>query len=63
MFRLDQLNTHRRGFLGTIAAAAAAGLASLTPLRAVAEPAPRGRDPRNAADRPPDDGDRRYGCL
>ena len=51
MFRLDQLNTHRRGFLGTLAAAAAAGLASLTPLRAAAEPAPRGRDPlRSAAD-------------
>lgn len=40
MFRLDQIQTHRRGFLGTIAAAAAAGLASLTPLRAV-EAAPR----------------------
>src|SRR6267378_6870573 len=51
MFGLDQLNTHRRGFLGTLAAAAAAGLASLTPLRAAAESAPRGRDPlRGAAD-------------
>jgi intracellular sulfur oxidation DsrE/DsrF family protein len=47
MFRLDQLNTHRRGFLGTLAAAAAAGLASLTPLR-TATAAPR-RDPLSGA--------------
>jgi intracellular sulfur oxidation DsrE/DsrF family protein len=37
MFRLEQLPTHRRGFLGTLAAAAAAGLAGLTPLRLEAE--------------------------
>ena len=42
MFRLDQIQTHRRGFLGTIAAAAAAGLASLTPLRAVEAASRRG---------------------
>ncbi len=50
MFPIDQLHTHRRGFLGTLAAAAAAGLASLTPLRAAAEPAPRRREPSGAAD-------------
>ena len=49
MFRLDQLNTHRRGFLGTVAAAAAAGLATLTPLRAAAEPTPRRREPPSGA--------------
>lgn len=48
MFGLDQLNTHRRGFLGAIAAAAAAGLASLTPLRAAAAATPR-RDPLSGA--------------
>lgn len=32
------LPTHRRGFLGTLAGAAAAGLASLTPLRLEAQP-------------------------
>ncbi len=32
------LPTHRRGFLGTLAGAAAAGLASLTPLRLDAQP-------------------------
>jgi intracellular sulfur oxidation DsrE/DsrF family protein len=37
MFDL-QLSTHRRGFLGTLAAAAAAGLASLTPLALEAQP-------------------------
>lgn len=41
MFSIEQIKTHRRGFLGTMAAAAAAGLASLTPLRAEAETAPR----------------------
>ena len=41
MFRIEEVKTHRRGFLGTMAAAAAAGLASLTPLRAEAEAAPR----------------------
>jgi intracellular sulfur oxidation DsrE/DsrF family protein len=40
MFRLEEVKTHRRGFLGTMAAAAAAGLASLTPLRAEAKAAP-----------------------
>ncbi len=49
MFRLDQLTTHRRGFLGTLAAAAAAGLASLTPLRAAAEPASRRHEPLSGA--------------
>jgi len=44
MFSIDQLKTHRRGFLGTLAAAAAAGLASLTPLRAEAESTTRRRD-------------------
>ena len=48
MFRLDQLNTHRRGFLGTLAAAAAAGLASLTPLGLGAQP--RRRDAAGSAD-------------
>ena len=41
MFSIEQIKTHRRGFLGTMAAAAAAGLASLTPLRVEAETAPR----------------------
>ena len=41
MFSIEQIKTHRRGFLGTLAAAAATGLASLTPLRAEAESAPR----------------------
>ena len=41
MFRIEEVKTHRRGFLGTMAAAAAAGLASLTPLRAEAEATPR----------------------
>jgi hypothetical protein len=50
MFGLDQLNTHRRGFLGTLAAAAAAGLASLTPLRAAAAAAPRRGPLSSAAD-------------
>src|SRR3970040_1393833 len=51
MFHLDQLNTHRRGFLGTLAAAAAAGLAALTPLGAAAAPTPRrGESPSGAAD-------------
>jgi len=47
MFGMDS-STHRRGFLGTLAAAAAAGLASFTPLRLSAtsrsEPV-RGMDP------------------
>ena len=38
MFELDNVTTPRRGFLGTMAAAAAAGLASLTPLRLEAKP-------------------------
>jgi len=51
MFSLDQVHTHRRGFLGTLAAAAAAGLASLTPFRAAAAATPRSGDPlRSAAD-------------
>ena len=51
MFSLDRVPTHRRGFLGTLAAAAAAGLATLTPFRAAAAATPRGGDPlRSAAD-------------
>ena len=38
MFEFKDVTTPRRGFLGTIAAAAAAGLASLTPLRLEAKP-------------------------
>jgi intracellular sulfur oxidation DsrE/DsrF family protein len=53
MFRLDELSTHRRGFLGTLAAAAAAGLASLTPLGLAAQTrrgaASPGMDPSYAA--------------
>lgn len=47
MFGMDS-STHRRGFLGTLAAAAAAGLASFTPLRLSATPRSepvRGMDP------------------
>ena len=43
MFEFTNGNTPRRGFLGTLAATAAAGLASLTPLRLEAQP--RGRAP------------------
>lgn len=46
MFELDNVTTPRRGFLGTIAAAAAAGFASLTPLRLEAKP----RGPATGAD-------------
>jgi intracellular sulfur oxidation DsrE/DsrF family protein len=38
MFEFNDVTTPRRGFLGTMAAAAAAGLASLTPLRLEAQP-------------------------
>lgn len=38
MFEFNDVTTPRRGFLGTMAAAAAAGLASLTPLRLEAKP-------------------------
>ena len=38
MFDFDQLTTHRRGFLGTLAATVAAGVATLTPLRLEAKP-------------------------
>lgn len=38
MFEFKDVTTARRGFLGTMAAAAAAGLASLTPLRLDAKP-------------------------
>jgi intracellular sulfur oxidation DsrE/DsrF family protein len=38
MFSFEDTTTHRRGFLGTLAAAAAAGFASLTPLRLEAQP-------------------------
>lgn len=47
MFSLEQVHTHRRGFLGTLAAAAAA-LASLTPLGLQAQP--RRRDAASSAD-------------
>jgi intracellular sulfur oxidation DsrE/DsrF family protein len=47
MFDL-QLPTHRRGFLGTLAATAAAGVASLTPLALEAQP--RRRDNAAGAD-------------
>ena len=48
MFTFDDVTTHRRGFLGTLAAAAAAGFASLTPLRLEAKPrvgTSKGMDP------------------
>ena len=38
MFEFKDVTTPRRGFLGTLAATAAAGLASLTPLRLEAQP-------------------------
>jgi len=38
MFEFNDVATPRRGFLGTLAAAAAAGFASLTPLRLEAKP-------------------------
>jgi intracellular sulfur oxidation DsrE/DsrF family protein len=38
MFEFNDATTPRRGFLGTLAATAAAGLASLTPLRLEAQP-------------------------
>ena len=38
MFEFTDVPTHRRGFLGTLATAAAAGLAGLTPLRLEAQP-------------------------
>jgi intracellular sulfur oxidation DsrE/DsrF family protein len=38
MFEFTDVTTPRRGFLGTLAAAAAAGFASLTPLRLEAKP-------------------------
>jgi intracellular sulfur oxidation DsrE/DsrF family protein len=38
MFEFKDVTTARRGFLGTLAAAAAAGFASLTPLRLEAKP-------------------------
>ncbi len=38
MFEFNDVTTRRRGFLGTLAAAAAAGFASLTPLRLEAKP-------------------------
>ena len=47
MFSFDHVTTHRRGFLGTLAAAAAAGLASLSPVKLHAS---AGRGPLNAAD-------------
>lgn len=41
MFEFDHVTTPRRGFLGGLAAAAAAGLASLTPLRLEAKTTPK----------------------
>jgi hypothetical protein len=38
MFEFNDVTTHRRGFLGTLAATVAAGVASLTPLRLEAKP-------------------------
>jgi intracellular sulfur oxidation DsrE/DsrF family protein len=47
MFSFDHVTTHRRGFLGTLAAAAAAGLATLSPVKLHASSR---RGPLNAAD-------------
>ncbi len=41
MFDLTKHSTHRRGFLGKLAAAAALGVTGLTPLRLEAQPEPR----------------------
>jgi len=38
MFEFDHVTTHRRGFLGTLAATVAAGLTTMTPLRLEAKP-------------------------
>jgi hypothetical protein len=38
MFEFDHVTTHRRGFLGTLAATVAAGLTTMTPLRLEATP-------------------------
>lgn len=38
MFEFDHITTHRRGFLGSLAATVAAGLATMTPLRLEAKP-------------------------
>ncbi|MFN2572204.1 MAG: twin-arginine translocation signal domain-containing protein [Gemmatimonadales bacterium] len=43
MFEFQDVTTHRRGFLGTLAAAAAAGFSTLTPLRLEATPRPASR--------------------
>ena len=40
MFEFDHVTTHRRGFLGTLAATVAAGLTTMTPLRLEAKPRP-----------------------
>jgi len=48
MFDLPKYTTHRRGFLGRLAAAAALGVTGLTPLRLEGQPEPRresGTDP------------------
>src|SRR5437660_6823411 len=48
MFDLTQYTTHRRGFLGKLAAAAALGVTGLTPLRLEGQPQPKtslGADP------------------
>jgi len=48
MFELPKYPTHRRGFLGKLAAAAALGVTGLTPLRLEGQPEPRresGTDP------------------
>ena len=49
MFSFDHITTHRRGFLGTLGAAAAAGLAFLSPVKLQAS-GPAKRGPLNAAD-------------
>jgi intracellular sulfur oxidation DsrE/DsrF family protein len=50
MIHLDQLTTHRRGFLGTLAAAGAATLAALTPWRLAAATAGGNGSTARAAD-------------
>ncbi len=47
MFEFDHVTTHRRGFLGTLAATIAAGVATMTPLRLEAKsqkPSSKGMD-------------------
>ena len=53
MFEFDRLTTHRRGFLGKLAAAAALGATSLTPLRLEAQPESSPPPPRSGGDADP----------